>query len=281
MDFALILFIALVLTGVVALWDRLLGARKRTASAATGRSVVSDTGELVTKEKVGPSIIVEYARAFFPVILLVFVLRSFVVEPFRIPSGSMLPTLYIGDFILVDKFRYGIRLPIVNLRIFPTGAPRRGEVMVFRYPHDDSINFIKRVIGLPGDEIVYDQKRLFINGTEVQQVKSDSYQLETSRQELYVIEFSEVVGASTHSILNDRGRTSRTMTISVPEGSYFVMGDNRNNSRDSRFWMYLPKETIIGRASMVWLTCEEKLSFIPFLCDPTTIRWSRMGYFIK
>ena len=271
MDFALILFIALVLTGVVALWDRLLGARKRTASAATGRSVVSDTGELVTKEKVGPSIIVEYARAFFPVILLVFVLRSFVVEPFRIPSGSMLPTLYIGDFILVDKFRYGIRLPIVNLRIFPTGAPRRGEVMVFRYPHDDSINFIKRVIGLPGDEIVYDQKRLFINGTEVQQVKSDSYQLETSSQELDVIEYSEVVGASTHSILNDRGRTSRTMTISVPEGSYFVMGDNRDHSNDSRFWGFVPEKNIVGRAFLIWFSWNS---------NDGGVNWSRIGHTI-
>ena len=118
MDFSLILFVALVLTGVVALWDRFLGSGKRTNAKETNHSAISDTGELATKEKAESSIIVEYARAFFPVILLVFVLRSFVVEPFRIPSGSMLPTLYIGDFILVDKFRYGIRLPIVNLRIF-------------------------------------------------------------------------------------------------------------------------------------------------------------------
>ena len=156
MDFALILFIALVLTGVVALWDRFLGSGKRANGEETSRSAVSDTGELATKEKAGPSIIVEYARAFFPVILLVFVLRSFVVEPFRIPSGSMLPTLYIGDFILVDKFRYGIRLPIVNLRIFPTGSPKRGEVMVFRYPRNTrqyeqfpQKMLVNRVFGLP------------------------------------------------------------------------------------------------------------------------------------
>ena len=131
MDFALILLIALVLTGAVALWDRLLGTGKRSHSVDTGRSTISDTDKIVTREKSSRSIVVEYARAFFPVILLVFVLRSFVVEPFRIPSGSMLPTLYVGDFILVDKFRYGIRLPIVNIKIFPMGLPERGEVMVF------------------------------------------------------------------------------------------------------------------------------------------------------
>ena len=271
MDFALILFIALVLTGVVALWDRLLGSGRRTTNARIERSTVSDTGESVTKVKSGPSIIVEYARAFFPVILLVFVLRSFVVEPFRIPSGSMLPTLFIGDFILVDKFRYGIRLPIVNLRIFPTGSPKRGEVMVFRYPHDDSTNFIKRVIGLPGDEIVYDQKRLFINGTAARRIRSDSYQLETLSQELDVIEYSEVVGASTHNILNDRGRSSRSMTISVPEGSYFVMGDNRDHSNDSRFWGFVPEKNIVGRAFLVWFSWNS---------NDGGVNWSRIGHSI-
>ena len=268
MDFSLILFVALVLTGVVALWDRFLGSGKRTNVKETSHSAISGTGELATKENAGPSIIVEYARAFFPVILLVFVLRSFVVEPFRIPSRSMLPTLYIGDFILVDKFRYGIRLPIVNLRIFPTGSPKHGDVMVFRYPHDDSTNFIKRVIGLPGDQIVYDQKRLFINGTAAQQVKSDSYQLETSNQDLDVIEYSEVVGASTHNILNDRGRSSRSMTISVPEGSYFVMGDNRDHSNDSRFWGFVPERNIVGRAFLVWFSWNS---------NDGGVNWSRIG----
>jgi len=181
----------------------------------------------------------------------------------------MLPTLYIGDFILVDKFRYGIRLPIVNIRIFPTGSPKRGEVMVFRYPHDESINFIKRVIGLPGDEIVYDQKRLFINGAAAQQVKSGSYQLETPSEELDVIEYSEVVGASTHNIFNDRGRSSRNITISVPEGSYFVMGDNRDHSNDSRFWGFVPERNIVGRAFLVWFSWNT---------NDGGVNWSRIGH---
>jgi signal peptidase I len=271
MDFALILFIALVLTGVVALWDRLLRGGKKTRRAGSNRSVVPDSSELVANEKASPSIIVEYARAFFPVILLVFVLRSFVVEPFRIPSGSMLPTLYIGDFILVDKFRYGIRLPIVNLKIFSAGSPKRGEVMVFRYPHDDSTNFIKRVIGVPGDKIVYDKKRLFINDIAVQRVESGSYRLETPSQELDVIEYNEVVGASTHNILSDRGRSSRSMTISVPEGSYFVMGDNRDHSNDSRYWGFVPEKNIVGRAFLVWFSWNS---------NDGGVNWSRIGHTI-
>jgi signal peptidase I len=270
-DFALILFLSLVLTGAVALWDRLLGAGKRTNKSRTVSSSASDGDGSITESKVPPSIIVEYARAFFPVILIVFVLRSFVVEPFRIPSGSMLPTLYIGDFILVDKFRYGIRLPIVDLTVFPTGSPKRGEVMVFRYPHDNSTNFIKRVIGLPGDEIVYDRKRLFINGMAIEHVEIDSYQLKTPNQNLDVIEYSEAVGESTHSILNDLGRSSRKMTIKVPEGNYFVMGDNRDHSNDSRFWGFVPEKNIVGRAFLVWFSWNS---------NDGGVNWSRIGYTI-
>lgn len=271
MDFALILFIALILTGAVALWDRLRGGGKKTNSGPQSIANDSNTKEFNGKKKENQSIIVEYARAFFPVILLVFVLRSFVVEPFRIPSGSMLPTLYIGDFILVDKFRYGIRLPIVNFRVFATGSPRRGEVMVFRYPHDDSTNFIKRVIGLPGDEIIYDQKQLFINGIPAEQIETDSYKLETSIQELDVTEYSEVVGKSTHNILNDRGRSSRSMKISVPDDSYFVMGDNRDHSNDSRFWGFVPEKNIVGRAFLIWFSWNS---------NNGGVNWSRIGHAI-
>jgi signal peptidase I len=270
-DFALILFIALILTGIVSLWDRLMGFRKLANRARIDGSRASDRERLPGKENSALSIIVEYARAFFPVILLVFILRSFVIEPFRIPSGSMLPTLYIGDFILVDKFRYGIRLPIINVKAFPVGSPKRGEVMVFRYPHDQSTNFIKRVIGLPGDEIVYDQKRLFINGTATERVKLDSYKLATSNQSLEVIEYSEAIGESAYNILNDSGRTSRSMTISVPEGSYFVMGDNRDHSNDSRFWGFVPEENIVGRAFLIWFSWNS---------NDGGVNWSRIGHSI-
>ena len=174
-------------------------------------------------------------------------------ETYRIPAGSMLPTLFIGDFIAVDTRDVD---------------PVAGDVIVFIYPHNQSTNFIKRVIGLPGDEIVYDQKRLVINGTAVQQIKSDSYKLKTPSQELDLIEYSEVVGASTHSILNDRGRTSRSMTISVPEGSYFVMGDNRDHSNDSRFWGFVPEANIIGKAYLIWFSRNSYEG---------GINWSRIG----
>ena len=143
--------------------------------------------------------------------------------------------------------------------------------MVFRYPHDQSTNFIKRVIGLPGDKIVYDQKRLFINGTATERVKSDSYKLATSNQSLDVIEYSEVVGESTYNILNDSGRTSRSMTISVPEGSYFVMGDNRDHSNDSRFWGFVPQENIVGRAFLIWFSWNS---------NDGGVNWSRIGHSI-
>ena len=143
--------------------------------------------------------------------------------------------------------------------------------MVFRYPHDESTNFIKRVIGLPGDEIVYEHKQLFINGAVVQRVKSDSYRLETRSQELDVIEYNEVVGSSNHNILNDRGRSSRNMVISVPEGSYFVMGDNRDHSNDSRFWGFVPENNIVGRAFLVWFSWSSKEG---------NVNWSRIGHTI-
>jgi len=256
--FALVLFIALVVTGAIILFDRF---RKRSNS----------TNSKDKKDSKALSIIVEYARALFPVVLLVFVLRSFVVEPFRIPSGSMLPTLFIGDFILVDKFRYGIRLPIINVTIFRTGSPKRGDVMVFRYPQDTSINFIKRVIGLPGDEIIYDKKQLFINGELLKREESDSYKLDTGNQNSLIVEYRESIGATEHRIINDLGRGSRSMKISVPKGSYFVMGDNRDHSNDSRFWGFVPEKNIVGRAFWVWLSWNPKEG---------GVNWSRIGHVI-
>ena len=245
MDFALILFIGLIFSGGIVLWSHLKKS--------------SQDKENSKDEKPGVvSIVVDYSRAFFPVILIVFVVRSFIAEPFRIPSGSMLPTLFIGDFILVDKFRYGIRLPIINFTLIPMSSPKRGEVMVFRYPHDNSTNFIKRVIGIPGDEIIYSDKQLYINGDVVALEKSDSYEINDSNDEKLVVQFSEIIGDSKHSILTDRSRGSRAMRISVPEDSYFVMGDNRDHSNDSRFWGFVPEENIVGRAFLVWFSWNSK-----------------------
>ncbi len=256
MNFSLILFIALIVTGLIWAWDRLFGAPRRHGAAAT----ISGRG--AERSVAGPSKIgvkepwlVEYAKAFFPVILLVFLLRSFIVEPFRIPSGSMLPSLYVGDFILVNKFSYGVRLPIVNVKIVETDSPDRGDVMVFRFPHDSSINFIKRVVGLPGDHVVYDEKTLIINGQSIPQTLLGDYDFrEAGKRHLQAERLVESLGEHDHEVLIDKGKPTKRMEFRVPTGHYFVMGDNRDYSNDSRFWGFVPESHIVGRAFFIWFS---------------------------
>jgi signal peptidase I len=212
---------------------------------------------------------VEYGASFFPVILLVFVLRSFIVEPFKIPSGSMIPTLLVGDFILVNKFTYGIRLPVINKKIIEVGQPQRGDVMVFRYPEDPSLDYIKRVVGIPGDKVAYQNKRLTINGQPVETRRVDDY-LQTERLK-YSKQFIEKPEGIEHRTLNDDDApgfisdatqfphrqdclyNNAGVICTVPAGHYFMMGDNRDNSRDSRFWGFVPEENIVGKAFFIWL----------------------------
>ncbi|MBO68064.1 MAG: signal peptidase I [Acidiferrobacteraceae bacterium] len=271
MDFSFFLLLALLITGAVLVWDRVFRKPQVTKTSRSEKIAGSESHNQVGLKSSRSTVIIDYARAFFPVILIVFVLRSFVIEPFRIPSGSMLPTLHIGDFILVDKFRYGIRFPVFNLKVIPVSSPERGEVMVFRYPHDNRTNFIKRVVGLPGDEIVYVDKRIFINGVAVEDSEVDRYTLITQNRSLDVIEHKEVIGESTHRILNDVGRQSRSMKITVPIGSYFVMGDNRDHSNDSRYWGFVPERNVVGRAFLVWFSWDknQKLS--------QRVNWARIG----
>lgn len=249
MNFALILFLLLVATGILWMFDR-FHARKRRAAGAPSPWWV------------------EYGASFFPVILIVFGLRSFVVEPFKIPSGSMIPTLLVGDFILVNKFTYGIRLPVINKKIISINNPQRGDVMVFRYPADPSMDYIKRVVGLPGDKVEYIDKRLRINGEEVPTKEVENY-LHPDRL-YYSPQFVEKLGDVEHNILNEReapayvpqvlnfpNRNNCTYTSSgvrcvVPEGHYFAMGDNRDASSDSRVWGFVPDENIVGRAFFIW-----------------------------
>lgn len=205
--------------------------------------------------KYNDGIIVDYARSFFPVLLIVFLLRSFIVEPFRIPSGSMLPTLEIGDFLLVNKFQYGLRLPIIYKKIMPIKNPERGDIMVFRYPANPKVNYIKRVIGLPGDKIEYKAKRLFVNKEEILFNDDGDYSFEDASGTQYTIDrfIANFDNEKTHSVLlNPRRKDFRQGQWQVPEGQYFVMGDNRDHSADSRVWGFVPEANIVGKAFFIW-----------------------------
>jgi len=253
-SFALFLLTLLVLTGAVRALD-LAWLRKGRAESAKQPWWI------------------EYSISFFPVILIVFALRSFLVEPFKIPSGSMIPTLLIGDFILVNKYAFGIRVPVLNRKLVEIGRPQRGDVMVFRYPEDPSLDYIKRVVGLPGDRIEYRGKRLTINGTPVPVRQIDDY-LSKERMQ-FSHRFIETLGAVEHEILVEddapafvpqvrsfpfSGNCHYNMSglaCTVPPGHYFMMGDNRDNSSDSRVWGFVPDENIVGRAFFIWLNFNE------------------------
>jgi signal peptidase I len=212
---------------------------------------------------------VEYAKSFFPVILLVFTLRSFLVEPFKIPSASMMPTLIAGDYILVNKFNYGLRVPILNNTFFETGHPKRGDVFVFHYPPEPTIDYIKRVVGLPGDKIQYQDKHLIVNGIVLDVKFEDTYEYEMQGANIISARRSkEQLGDVNHDILihdipnqyNDDAPGAKLQageTITVPEGNYFAMGDNRDNSADSRVWGFVPEKNLVGKAFFIWMNIDK------------------------
>ncbi len=245
---------------------------------ARRRAWEESAAESKEKELTEP-LLVEYARSFFPVILAVLLLRSFLVEPFRIPSGSMMPTLWIGDFILVNKFAYGVRLPVLNKKIISTGEPQRGDVVVFRYPKDQSVDYIKRVIGIPGDHIEYHNKTVSINGQQAPQILIGRYQGSGSGKSFTgAAESMERIDEVEHAILIDQRRPDFSYScqflgqdgITVPAGHYFVMGDNRDHSSDSRCWGLVPEENLAGQAFGVWMSWDAHRSDFP-------IAWERLG----
>lgn len=258
LDFAGILVFLTVLTGAIWGVDALLFAPRRRATAGVGGA-----GE----ETPGPTdpVIVDYARSFFPVILIVLIIRSFIFEPFRIPSSSMMPTLLIGDFILVNKFSYGLRLPVLHTRFLAIGRPQRGDVVVFRFPKDLSVDYIKRVVGVPGDKITYRDKMLYVNGKAMTQRSLGRYIDGTYRGEMRGAEqLSEQLLEVEHDILvrpNVHGK--ELVDFVVPEGHYFVMGDNRDNSNDSRFWGPVPEENLVGKAFAIWMNWDTSRSGFP------------------
>ena len=283
-NFALLLFLATVVTGAYWLAERFyfLPQRRRAAQALLDADA-QRRGELQRQgiEKVDGDVKEAHSRllmqpwwldwtaGLFPVICAVFLLRSFLFEPFKIPSGSMIPTLLVGDLILVNKFTYGVRLPVINKKITEGQAVARGDVIVFRYPPQPSLDYIKRVVGLPGDKVEYLNKRLRINGQEVPtEALPDFFDTDAMR---YFQQFEEHLGPQPHRLLNTpgiagyiqgasdfAGRDQCTysvegVTCTVPPGQYFVMGDNRDNSLDSRYWGFVPDENLVGRAFFVWM----------------------------
>lgn len=256
-NFELILFYATLVTGLIALFDIIFLAPKRSRKPKT-------------REELKLPLIIDYSRSFFPILLIVFLLRSFLFEPFRIPSGSLEPTLLMGDFILVNKFNYGIRIPVLHTKVLDNNAPKRGDIMVFRWPPNPSFNFIKRVIGLPGDKISYVNKELYVNGQKIpQSFLQNTIAEDESGNEWRPIEKQEdLLGIKHHIFINEEKLSHDYHDIVVPDGMYFVMGDNRDDSDDSRYWGFVPDKNIVGKAMLVWMSWNSA---------KTNIRWSRIG----
>ena len=245
-DFSFYLFVASVVTGII--WGGYL-------------LILKSRGETFSEEN--EPFYVEYARSFFPIVLIVFLLRSFIAEPFRIPSGSMMPTLLVGDFILVNKFTYGIRIPIINKKILEINKPQRGDIFVFRYPKDPTVDYIKRIIGLPGDKIEYSNKRLTVNGQAISEISLGTFHGVGQGDDMTGVE---------HNILIRNGAPTVEFVYEVPEGQYFAMGDNRDNSNDSRYWGPVPEANLVGKAFFIWMNWD---------LENTGVGFSRIGTILK
>lgn len=251
MNFALLLVILSLVSGIIYLLDVILWAPHRKKQQQPGR-------------------IVEYSRSFFPIFILVLFLRSFLIEPFRIPSGSLEPTLLVGDFVAVNKFIYGLRLPVWEKKVISLSNPKTGDVVVFRWPPNPSYDYIKRTIGVPGDKVVYHNKKLTINGKEMKQTFIGYATDESSGQT--VAQYRENLNGVEHDIFVRPNVPATDFSVEVPPGHYFMMGDNRDDSADSRFWGFVADEYLRGKAFMVWMSWNSKTY---------GIRWSRIGRFIK
>lgn len=284
-NFALILFVLMIVTGIIWFYDRFYLSKLRRIKAdaavaefdarnaklsAEGVKLESGGRVALQTDLLRQPTWVEYSGSLFPVIAMVFFLRSFLYEPFKIPSSSMVPTLLVGDLILVNKFTYGIRLPIINKKVIEMNHPQRGDVMVFKYPKDMSLDFIKRVVGVPGDKITYKNKRLTVNGQAISYTSLPDYLNEDSLD--YSKQYVENLSSVAHTIAIREGRPSIVLegvqdfpnkdactyntegfSCTVPAGQYFMMGDNRDNSEDSRYWGFVPDQNIVGKAFLVWM----------------------------
>ena len=294
-NFALLLFLASVVTGIYWLAERFyfLPQRQKAAEALVAEATrrQAKLGQMGINQVDGDVAAgrarilaqpwwLDWTAGLFPVIIAVFLLRSFLFEPFKIPSGSMVPTLRIGDLILVNKFHYGVRLPVINTKLTEGTPPQRGDVMVFRYPPKPRLDYIKRVVGVPGDEVAYLNKRLTVNGVAIDtKTLPEFFDDDVMR---YFKQYEEVLGEKTHGILNDDSRPAfvagvdsfafkencrysvEGVVCKVPQGNYFMMGDNRDNSLDSRYWGFVPDKNIVGKAFFVWMNFGDLKRIGPF-----------------
>jgi signal peptidase I len=307
MTFALILFVLSVITGIAWMLNQFLLAPRRAAAARLAlaefdarmkKELTVNEGAVLAEraafeDKLNtPPAWVDYCASFFPVLLAVFLLRSFVAEPFRIPSSSMRPTLAVGDYILVNKFAYGLRLPIIEKKIFPLGSPRHGDVVVFRYPLEPSEDYIKRVVGLPGDTVVYRDRKLTVNGQPLPQERDGTYSWIENQRFITTEQYKETAyngtEPRTHLVAEDPQQPAVVMgnvrnfpgrdnceyndaengfTCHVPAGQYFMMGDNRDMSDDSRYWGFVPDENLRGKAFFIWFNWD----------DITSMAFKRVG----
>ena len=303
--FALILVILTFSTGIVWVIDKIKWAPARNKARQEAQAQVADPLDEKTLSNIHPeNVLIENARSLFPVIAVVFVLRSFLYEPFQIPSGSMMPTLLIDDFILVEKYSYGVKEPIWQNTLIPMGTPERGDVAVFKYPNDIRVDYIKRVVGLPGDRIVYKDKALYLMPScgktqcgsykklDTRFLEDKTFADERSKAKGMQKVYSETLGKAVHKILINPGATDQVgkyfhqndISTSqyewvVPQGHYFMMGDNRDDSTDSRFWGFVPEKNLVGKAVAIWISFEfyrEVNDFLPTWI-PSAVRFERIG----
>lgn len=295
--FSIFLVVLTLASGLIWLVDSLLFATKRRERMALGGTMQKAQAGIQADEQL--PWLVDTAQQIFPVIAFVLVLRSFLYEPFQIPSGSMMPTLLVGDFILVEKFSYGLRDPVLRKKFVDIGEPERGDVVVFKYPVDTRLDYIKRVVGLPGDTIIYRNKQLQIkpacnvvdNCLPLQTVELKFESVGEEFQNFAPLEkLTEQLGEASHQIYRTTSKSNRSGEYYqqpgtqvdewlVPEGHYFVMGDNRDNSLDGRFWGFVPEENLVGKAVAIWISFEfdrVPSSWVPGWI-PTGVRFARVG----
>ena len=268
-NFALLLTVLVAVSGLIAIYDIIfLAPKRKLAAERLGAQGKTDASTITNAMKL--PLLSEYARSFFPILLIVLLLRSFIAEPFRIPSGSLEPTLLVGDFILVNKFNYGLRLPVLHTKVFKMNEPKIGDIVVFRWPPDPSVDYIKRFVAGPGDHIQYTNKILYINGKQQPQTHV-SYATDSDGQgSVWKVEKrQEILNGIQHDIFVRPDIAGRSYDFIVPNGEYFAMGDNRDDSSDSRYWGFVPEANILGRAMAIWMSWDG---------NTDSVRWKRIGH---